>query len=210
MRHLFLFICLLLVFGACRICKKAQYYRQNEITKKYFPALSDKSYFVFRNKADTTDIDTFYIGHSYDSLLFQFAETKCDGDYYQQMGYTLQSRKQRGTADVSIYSTRSDQYHLAGTYMGFELFSNLSTEQSGEISVSNVARDTLSKLPTYAIGATNYSDVICVASNTLYTVDGRPLKYYYAPGIGLIQFDVYDKANNEIGATYQIIAYSLE
>ena len=210
MRYLFPFLAVTIALCACRVCEKAHYYRQHAVTKKYFPALTDKSYFVYRNEIDTMDIDTLYVVHTYDSLLFRFVETKCDGDYYQQQGYSLQWGKQRGSVEVAISSTRSDQYRLTGTYKNFEIFSNLSVDQSGEMSVSNVARDTLVKLPSHTMGGKTYSEVIRISSNTLFTRDGLPRKYYYAPNIGVIQFDAYDKANFGIGGTYQLVAYSIK
>ncbi len=205
----YLFLIALFATGlySCYKCHKARHYGQQQETRKYLPRLNNGSYFVYRNTADTTDVDTLYVVQNSDTFAFHFAEKQCDGDYFERQNTALVFAKDRDTVTSTINSgTAEDDYAMHGSYKASTLFSYYSVDPAGNILTTTA--DALKKLPTYSIAGNTYNDVISVTT-PVYTI-GKQLVVYYAAGIGIIQYDTYDEENAVVTGTYQLVSYSIK
>ena len=162
---------------------------------------------MFRNTADTTDVDTLYVVQNVDTMLFHFAEKQCDGDYFEQQTTTMVFTKKLDSVVISIHSgTAADDYSMRSNYKPARLFSYYSVDPAGNI--LSPTSDTLKKLATYTIAGTTYNDVISITT-PVYTI-GKPVVYYYAAGVGVIQYDTYDEEEASVAGTYQLVSYSIK
>lgn len=204
---IFVVVLMSLVWGGCYRCHKAHNYRQQQATHKYVPSLKAGSYYVYRNIADPTDQDTLYVVQNSDSMLFHFAEKQCDGDYFEKQLVAMVFAGDRDTVSQEIHSgTGEDDYSMRGMYKGTRVFSYYAVDGAGKILVPY--SDTLHQLSSYTVAGNTYSDVIRVISPA-YTVHS-PVQFYYAAGIGVIQFDTYDQENSAIANTYELVSYSFK
>jgi len=208
MKSIFIPILAIVLLGSCHRCHKARQYRQQAATGKYQPAVKEGSYFIYRNAIHTTQLDTFKVVHSYDSMLFSFAEAQCDGNYFQQQGFRMDVAGSNDSVNVAIRTTAStDEYSISGRFHEYGIISYYSVS-GGKIEVSNYWGDSVTSLQTYTVAGRTYNDVVCI-SVFQYRTSQSPIKYYFAAGIGLIQFSTYDQEYSQVKDTYELVDYSI-
>jgi hypothetical protein len=145
------FLVLVLVFaGGCR-CKHHTYLL-TPTAKRYWTDFKEGSYWVFQNAEDAADVDTLTLINNKLGQEFSYAESECDGDYFEEVTYGLLSAKTGDTLNVKASArVTADMYSIRGMYHSVVVDAYASMDKSSGMFVGP-PQDTITTHPNYPLG----------------------------------------------------------